>query len=111
MARPKSQTTPKPKRRLAISLDHDVSLALAEFSAVTGTAQASFVASIVLEALPIIRSITQASRLAKERPREALEIMREEMNRTQIKAAQAALDLEEKPVKKVRRFAPKKSPK
>lgn len=92
------------KRRLAVTLDPRVSQALEDFARVSGTSQSAFIGSMMLEALPVIQSLTKAFTLAKQSPKEALTIMQDEMLRTQIKTAQASLELEEKPSKKLRPY-------
>jgi hypothetical protein len=66
---------PTKKPRMMLTVPQELFDALAEFREATGTSPASFVTGMLLEALPMIRSVTQAAQLAKQGNVEAFEVL------------------------------------
>lgn len=66
---------PTLKPRLTLTITPELSEALAEFRDATGTSPASFVTSLLLEALPMIRNVTHAAQLAKQHKAEAFDVL------------------------------------
>ena len=55
---------PSKNPRMMLTLPPELAHAFEEFREATGTAPASFVTHLLMESLPMIRSITEASRAA-----------------------------------------------
>lgn len=66
---------PTIKPRLTLTIPQELADALAEFREATGTSPASFVTGLLVEALPMIRSVTHAAQLAKQGNVEAFDVL------------------------------------
>lgn len=66
---------PSKNPRMMLTLTPELAKAFDEFREATGTAPASFVTHLLMESLPMIRSITEASRAAARDQQEALGIL------------------------------------
>lgn len=84
-----------PRKRMALTLSPEVHAALDRFSAVTGVAASSYIASMVEDALPVIEATTRALEAAKRNPQQAADILNETLVATVAKAAQGQLELDE----------------
>lgn len=83
-----------PRKRIAITVTPEVHAALARFTEATGVAGASYIASILVDMLPIIDATTRAIQLAKQQPQQAANILETELGRAIVMAGQASLDLQ-----------------
>lgn len=63
------------KRRMMLSLPPELEHALDEFREATGTAPASFVVEMLMQAVPMIESISKAARMAKQGNLEAFDVL------------------------------------
>jgi predicted DNA-binding protein len=101
------------KKRIAVSLPAELEQALNELRDATGVAPASFVAEIMTQSVPMIRSITEAALEAKRNPSDAFRIMQRSMlsATTQVLNAQMELIDQETALKKTPKAipAPKKA--
>lgn len=66
---------PSKNPRMMLTIPPELAKAFDEFREATGTAPASFVTHLLMESLPMIRSITEASRAAARDQQEALGIL------------------------------------
>lgn len=96
------------KKRIAVSLPPELELALNELRDATGVAPASFVAEIMTQSVPMIRSITEAALEAKRNPSDAFRIMQRSMlsATTQVLNAQMELIDQETALKKTPKAIP-----
>lgn len=92
---------PTKKPRLYVTLEPEVHKALKELQEATGASSSSFVAGILQESLPMIKGITKAARLAKDRNLDAFELLQEQLMEATNKASQMNLDIQRE--KKIRR--------
>lgn len=95
---------PSKKRRMMLSLPQELEHAFDDFREATGTAPASFVIQVLMEALPMIVAMTESSKAAKEDRLEAVEIMQRAMTSAlhQGTAAQVEMDIATAPLRKAR---------
>lgn len=93
------------KRRMMLSLPQELEHAFDEFREATGTAPASFVVQILMEALPVIHAMTEAANAAKTDRHRAVNIMQQAMTTALHQGTAAQLDMYEataKPIRKAR---------
>jgi hypothetical protein len=95
---------PTKKRRMMLSLPQELEHAFDDFREATGTAPASFVIQVLMEALPMIVAMTESSKAAKDDRLEAVEIMQRAMTSAlhQGTAAQVEMDIATAPLRKAR---------
>lgn len=86
---------PTQKRRMLLTLPDELSHAFDDFREATGTAPASFVVQILLEALPMIRAMTEATQAAKKDRLQAVNIMQDAMASALHQGTAAQLDMYE----------------
>jgi hypothetical protein len=86
---------PTQKRRMLLTLPDELSNAFDDFREATGTAPASFVTQLLLEALPMITSITQATIAAKKDQLQAVNILQEAMASALHQGTSTQLDMYE----------------
>lgn len=87
---------PSNKRRMMLTLPDELSHALDEFREATGTAPASFVVSMLVEAIPAINAITQATRTLAKDQEHALTIMQDVLSDVLHQGTAVQLDMYEK---------------
>ena len=63
------------KRRMMLSLPPELEHALDEFREATGTAPASFVVEMLMQAVPMIKSVSKAAQMAKQGNLEAFDVL------------------------------------
>lgn len=85
---------PSKRRRLAVTLDPESWAALDRLQAAGGMAASQFVASIVVEARPVIEVMAASLERARKSPAEAIEVMRQAVDLALFQGAQASLDLD-----------------
>jgi len=66
---------PSVKRRMNLTIPDELGHAFDEFREATGTAPASFVVEMLVQAIPMIESVTKAARLAKQGNLEAYDVL------------------------------------
>ena len=66
---------PSVKRRMNLTIPDELGHAFDEFREATGPAPASFVVQMLVEAIPMLESITKAARMAKQGNLEAYDIL------------------------------------
>lgn len=66
---------PTQKRRMMLSLPDELAHALDDFREATGTAPSSFVVEMLMQAIPMIESVSKAARMAKQGNLEAFDIL------------------------------------
>lgn len=66
---------PSRKPRLALTIPDELAHVLAEFREATGVSPASFVTSMLIDAMPMIRSVTRAAQMAKTDKAEAFGVL------------------------------------
>lgn len=81
------------KKRIAVSLPVELEQALNDLRDATGVAPASFVAEIMTQSVPMIRSITEAALEAKRNPSDAFRIMQRSMLSATTQVLNAQMDL------------------
>lgn len=93
------------RKRIALTVSPEVHAALSKLTDATGVAAASYVASLLQDALPVIEATVRAVEVAKRAPREAAAMMDSELGKAIVMAGQASLDLHDatRPRRKVRR--------
>lgn len=87
---------PRPKvpyRLMQLRLPPDLHQALKEFTAATNAPATSFVVSVLVDALPVIKTLTAAAIKAKAGQVSALADMRDLMVEKSAQCSQLALDL------------------
>jgi len=95
--------------RIYVPISPDLMDALDEFTKVSGVAKSQILGQLISEAGPVIRAMTEAYRLAKKSPAQAIEPMRELAQKAHIEVAQHQLALDAATAKKKRKL--RKSPK
>lgn len=83
------------KPRVNLTLDQEVFQALSDLRDETDVSISSFINQTMKQAIPLIRDIIQASKLAKRNDLKAIEIMRDAVNRANLEAQQQVFNLEE----------------
>lgn len=66
---------PTKRPRISLTITDDIAHALEEFREATGTSPASFITGLLIEALPMIRSVTKAAQVAKKDKAEAFGVL------------------------------------
>lgn len=66
---------PSVKRRMMLTLPDELAHALDEFREATGTAPSSFVVEMLVQAVPMINSVSKAARMAKQGHIEAFDLL------------------------------------
>lgn len=84
---------PSKNPRMMLTLPPELAHAFEEFREATGTAPASFVVRLLMESLPMIRSVTEASRAAAKDQQEALDILQSAMGAALHQGASAQLEM------------------
>lgn len=100
---------PSTKRRMMLTLPDELAAALDDFREATGTAPSSFIVSMLVEAIPMLKAVADAHRSLAEDENKALTIMQSALSGALHQGAAVQLDLYEKPaVRKARREKPSK---
>lgn len=66
---------PTKRPRLSLTITPEIAHALDEFREATGTSPASFITGLLLEALPMIRSVARAAQVAKSDKAQAFDVL------------------------------------
>jgi len=66
---------PTKKRRMMLSLPPELEHAFDEFREATGTAPASFVVEMLMQAIPMMESVSKAARMAKQGNIDAFDLL------------------------------------
>lgn len=90
---PRETTVPTTKKRIAVSLPPELEQALNDLRDATGVAPSSFVAEIMTQSIPMIRSITEAALEAKNSPANALRLMQRSMMQALHEVAAVQMEL------------------
>lgn len=98
---------PTKAARVYVPISRELEKDLEEFTQVSGVAKSQILSQLLSECGPVIRSMTEAYRLAKKSPSQALESLREVVGGMHVKVAQLQLDMQPKPRRKLRK-APKR---
>lgn len=100
---------PSKNRRMMLTLTPELAKAFDEFREATGTAPASFVVSMLVEAIPAINAITQASKALAKNQDHALTIMQDVLSDALHQGTAVQLDMyEKKALRKARTEKPSK---
>lgn len=100
---------PSKNRRMMLTLTPELAKAFDEFREATGTAPASFVVSMLVEAIPAINAITQASKALANNQDHAMSIMQEVLSDALHQGTAVQLDMyEKKALRKARTEKPSK---
>lgn len=100
---------PSKNRRMMLTLTPELAKAFDEFREVTGTAPASFVVSMLVEAIPAINAIAQASKALAKNQDHAMSIMQEVLSDALHQGTAVQLDMyEKKALRKARTEKPSK---
>lgn len=100
---------PSKNRRMMLTLTPELAKAFDEFREATGTAPASFVVSMLVEAIPAINAITQASKALAKNQDHAMSIMQEVLSDALHQGTAVQLDMyEKKALRKARTEKPSK---
>lgn len=102
---------PSKNPRMMLTLTPELAKAFDEFREATGTAPASFVTRLLIESLPMIRSVAEASRAAAKDQQEALEILQGAIGTALHQGASAQLEMLEASaaIRRARGTKPKKA--
>jgi pilus assembly protein TadC len=100
---------PSKNRRMMLTLTPELAKAFDEFREATGTAPASFVVSMLVEAIPAINAITQASKALAKNQDHAMSIMQDVLSDALHQGTAVQLDMyEKKGLRKARTEKPSK---
>lgn len=100
---------PSKNRRMMLTLTPELAKAFDEFREATGTAPASFVVSMLVEAIPAINAITQASKAMAKNQDHAMSIMQDVLSDVLHQGTAVQLDMyEKKALRKARTEKPSK---
>lgn len=100
---------PSKNRRMMLTLTPELAKAFDEFREATGTAPASFVVSMLVEAIPAINAITQASKVLAKNQDHAMSIMQDVLSDALHQGTAVQLDMyEKKALRKARTEKPSK---
>lgn len=100
---------PSKNRRMMLTLTPELAKAFDEFREATGTAPASFVVSMLVEAIPAINAITQASKALAKNQDHAISIMQDVLSDALHQGTAVQLDMyEKKALRKARTEKPSK---
>lgn len=80
-------------KRISISLPPELEHALNDLREATGVAPASFIVEIMTEAVPMIRSITQAATMAKQNNADAFQALGEALTEAMHQGTAVQMDL------------------
>lgn len=102
---------PSKNPRMMLTLTPELAKAFDEFREATGTAPASFVSRLLVESLPMIRSVTEASRAAAKDQQEALGILQSALGAALHQGSSAQLEMLEasSSIRRARGTKPKKA--
>ena len=84
---------PSKNPRMMLTIPPELAKAFDEFRDATGTAPASFVTHLLMESIPLIRSITEASRAATRDQQEALGILQSALGAALHQGTSAQLEM------------------
>lgn len=87
---------PSTKRRMMLTLPDELAAVLDDFRATTGTAPSSFVVEMLLEAIPAIQAICDATRALSTDQKHAMTIMNAVLSDALHQGTAAQLDMYEK---------------
>lgn len=94
---------PSTKRRMMLTLPDELSAVLDDFRATTGTAPSSFVVEMLMEAIPAIQAICDATRALSTDQEHAMTIMNAVLSDALHQGTAAQMDMyEKKPLRKAR---------
>lgn len=100
---------PSKNRRMMLTLTPELAKAFDEFREATGTAPASFVVSMLVEAIPAINAITQSTKALAKNQDHALTIMQDVLSDALHQGTAVQLDMyEKKALRKARTEKPSK---
>ena len=100
---------PSKNRRMMLTLTPELAKAFDEFREATGTAPASFVVSMLVEAIPAINAITQATKALAKNQDHAMTIMQDVLSDALHQGTAVQLDMyEKKALRKARTERPSK---
>lgn len=91
MGRPATGKMP----RIYVSLKPETYEVIKECADAVGASMSSVIAEIMDEAAPSLRNVQKAAQMAKTKPREAFDLLAEQLAIAQHTASQAQLDLHE----------------
>lgn len=80
-------------KRISISLPPELEHALNDLREATGVSPASFIVEIMTEAVPMIRSITQAATMAKQNNADAFQVLGEALTEAMHQGTAVQMDL------------------
>lgn len=80
-------------KRISISLPPELEHALNDLREATGIAPASFIVEIMTEAIPMVKSFTQAANLAKRDKTEAFQVLGEALTEAMHQGSSAQMEL------------------
>ena len=94
---------PSTKRRMMLTLPDELAAVLDDFRATTGTAPSSFVVEMLLEAIPAIQAICDATRALSTDQEHAMTIMNAVLSDALHQGTAAQMDMyEKKSIRKAR---------
>lgn len=94
---------PSTKRRMMLTLPDDLAAVLDDFRATTGTAPSSFVVEMLMEAIPAIQAICDATRALSTDQEHAMTIMNAVLSDALHQGTAAQMDMYvKKPLRKAR---------
>ena len=94
---------PSTKRRMMLTLPDELAAVLDDFRATTGTAPSSFVVEMLMEAIPAIQAICDATRALATDQEHAMTIMNAVLSDALHQGTAAQMDMyEKKPLRKAR---------
>ena len=94
---------PSTKRRMMLTLPDELAAVLDDFRATTGTAPSSFVVQMLLEAIPAIQAICDATRALSTDQEHAMTIMNAVLSDALHQGTAAQMDMyEKKSIRKAR---------
>lgn len=100
---------PSKNPRMMLTLTPELAQAFNEFREATGTAPSSFVVSMLVEAIPAINAITQASKALAKNQDHAMSIMQDVLSDALHQGTAVQLDMyEKKALRKARTEKPSK---
>lgn len=99
---------PTKKPRMGISLPPEVHKAYMELSEVSGMAASTFAAQVLSEALPMVRQLTAAFKVAQDSPAKAAAELENMMAAALVQTTQQSIDFQENIKPKLRKSPRKK---
>jgi len=85
---------PTKKPRLNLTLDPELAALLDRFAEVTGSSKASFVVSMLREAMPVMEGTIQAVEIARKNPAKSFDDFSDLLMANMVTAQQMRLELE-----------------